>query len=240
MKTEQIAKNIPIKRENLFYLNRENAHIIVGKKVFKIRQIPIGRYKYFIHKLMIIGHTLNILFNDEPFLLEHNPLKLAEKLLLKYASHNVLLKACYEFLKETGWHRKFYYEIFRLTHNDNTLTAILKQPIKLLFWICNKIHEKFVFRMSFRYFKNNIVAQEVIAIFYGVYLINVEGPKKKIYEMTRDMEKYFQVKLLSMRKLYPGYKGQDINKRLISRTGKDGYMELVDTKKSTSPSASTF
>lgn len=237
---EKPRPNIPIVRENLFYLNRENATVIVGDKVFKIRQIPIGRKSFFIHKLMVIGHTLAILFNDEPFLLERDPLKLNEKLILKYASHETMLRACYELLKETGWHRKFYYEMFRLTKNDNIITAILKQPIKLIFFILNKIHEKFVFNMSFRYMKNTIYEQELLAIWYGVYLINVEGPKKKIYEMTRDMEKYFQVTLLSMHKLYPGYKGQGSTKKLISQTGADGFMELVDTKKSTSPSDSTF
>lgn len=232
---EKPAPNIPIKRENQFYLNRENAIIIVGKKVFKIRQIPLGRKKYFLHKLFIIGHTLADLFGDELFMLESDPLKLNDKLLIMYLGHETMMRACYALLKETGWKRKFYYEMFWLTKNDNVITAILKQPLKMLFWILNKCHEKFVFNMSYRYMINNIFEQELLAIWYGVYLINVEGPKKKIYEMTRDMEKYFQVTLLNMRKLYPGYRGQGSTGRWISQTGKDGYMELVDTKKSTSP-----
>jgi hypothetical protein len=252
-----MKNGIHIKQENLFFLNGETIRIEIGQKqifdkdkypvlefnpatgkaeptftkgkVFLIQQIPIGKYLYFTQKLSMLMFALSGLFGSEEFILKEEPLKINEKLIMKYSGNKLLLKVCYELLKECGYKRKFYYEMFRINETDNMFSALLKQPLKLLFWLLNKAQEKICFRMSFNYFVDNVYSQDLVAIFFGVLLINVEGPKKKVKEMAEAMTKFSGVRPLSMQTLFQGYRPEG-NKGYISRTGKDGYMELVTTK----------
>ena len=257
-----MKQGIDIKQRNLFFLNQEYIRITVGEdqifdkdcnpvlnekkeptftkgKVFLIRQISVGRYEYFSERLSILLFSLSGIFGKENFIESYEPFKINEQLVLKHASNLLLQRVVYEMLRESCFKRKFYYEMFKLNERDNVFTAILKQPIKLLFWLLNKIHIGMVWKLSFKYFINHIKSQELLSIFFGVLLINVEGPKKKVSQIAREIERFLGVKRLSLQNLFKGYQTKT-DKRFISRTGKDGYMELIDTHKLQCQSANIF
>ena len=100
-------------------------------------------------------------------------------------------------------------------------------------------HISICFELAFRYFINNVVAQELLTIFFGVLLINVEGPKKKVKQLAREIEKFLGAKQLSLQNLFKGYQVKT-DSRFSSEMGKDGYMVLKDSKKSSSQSEPIF
>lgn len=225
---------VKIKQNNLFFLNNEKIEVEIGtgkkKKIFNIRQIPLVELGDFQKYWTLILSALGGILGSEWFIDTDN-IKINEKLLIQHSSNIILLNASYELLKRQCFRRRFFPEMFSSTPNDNLISIIFKIPLILLYKFLNYIHIKIFWKLSHKFFIRNINGVQLAMLWYGTLLINVEGPKKKVDLIRKDSEKYFQVKPLSLKTLFPDHKVKT-QTRFVQKIKPDGFVGIFDTKTS--------